>query len=310
VGITYLQAVIIGALQGVTELFPISSLGHSVLLPAWIGGSWQHLVTQSSQANSEGSAYLTFIVAVHVGTAIALLLYYLRAWIRIIGSLITSIRTRSITTPTQRLAWLIVVATIPAGALGLALEHSFRTLFAKPLAAAAFLTVNGVILLVAERLRRRLPEPEHEARAGETLETERELDRAATEDSLVTTRVSFKDAVAVGVAQTAALLAGISRSGITMTAGLLRGLDYETAMNFGFLLATPIIFAAGFLKLPTLAHHSAAGIRGPAVVGAVVAFAAALLAVRFLSRWFKTRTFTPFGVYCLLVGVASIARFA
>jgi undecaprenyl-diphosphatase len=309
-GITYLQAIIIGALQGVTELFPISSLGHSVLLPAWIGGSWQHLVTQQSQANSSSSPYLTFIVAVHVGTAIALLLYYARAWIRIIGALITSIRTRSITTPTQRLAWLIVIATIPAGILGLALEHELRTLFSKPLAAAIFLTINGVILLVAERLRRRLPEPEHGVRPGHSPEDERELDRAATEDSLVTTRVSFKDAVAVGVAQTTALLAGISRSGITMTAGLLRGLDYETALNFGFLLATPIIFAAGFLKLPSLAHADAAGIRGPALVGALVAFAAALVAVRFLTRWFKTRTFTPFGIYCLVVGLASVVRFA
>jgi undecaprenyl-diphosphatase len=308
--LSYLQAVVIGGMQGVTELFPVSSLGHSVLVPAWIGGSWAHLVTEQSTKASESSPYLSFIVAVHCGTALALLLYYVRAWVRIIAGLLSSIRTRSITSPTQRLGWLIVVATIPTGILGLALEHSLRVLFAKPLAAAVFLTINGVVLLVAERVRRRMREPEHLVRPGQSAETERELDREAATESLVTTHVSFRDAVAVGVAQTLALLAGISRSGITMTAGLLRGLDYETALNFGFLLATPIIFAAGILKLPTLAHPAAAGIRGPTIVGTVVAFGAALVTVRFLTRWFTTRTFTPFGIYCIVAGLASIVRFA
>jgi len=152
--LTYLQAVVIGALQGVTELFPISSLGHSVLVPAVIGGSWNHLVTETSTANSEGSPYLTFVVALHVATAIALLVFYRQDWIRIIGAFFQTLRTRQVQTSSERLAWLIVIATIPVGITGLALEHTFRTLFARPLAAAIFLTLNGIILLAGERLRR------------------------------------------------------------------------------------------------------------------------------------------------------------
>lgn len=308
--LTYLQAVVIGGLQGVTELFPVSSLGHSVLVPAWVGGDWQHLVTEQSTSASEASPYLAFIVAVHCATALALLAFYWRAWVRIIGGLLTSVRTRSVTTPTQRLGWLIVIATIPTGILGLALEHSLRVLFAKPLAAAVFLTVNGLVLLAGELVRRRRPEPDFAARPGLTVDDERELDRVAAGESVLTTRLGVKDAVAVGVAQTFALLAGISRSGITMVAGLVRGLDHETAVNFSFLLATPIIFAAGVLKLPSLGHPAAAGIRGPTLAGAAVAFVAALAAVRFLTRYFERRSLYPFAAYCLVAGAVSIVHFA
>ncbi len=308
--LSYLQAIVIGALQGVTELFPVSSLGHSVLVPAWLGGDWQHLVTEQSTKVSERSPYLAFIVALHCATALALLVFSWRAWVRIIGGLLTSIRTRSVTTPTQRLGWLIVAATIPTGILGLALEHPLRLLFAKPLAAAIFLTINGVILFAGEQIRRRRREPDFEARAGHTRDEERELDREAAEDSLVTTRLGIRDAIVIGISQTLALLAGISRSGITMVAGLVRGLDHETAINFSFLLATPIIFAAGVLKLPDLANPAAASIRGPAIVGALAAFVAALLSVRFLTRYFERRSLYPFAAYCLVAGIASIFMFA
>jgi undecaprenyl-diphosphatase len=183
-------------------------------------------------------------------------------------------------------------------------------LFAKPLAAAVFLTVNGLILFVGEQVRRRRREQDFVARPGLTRDEERDLDRVAAEESLVTTQVSIRDAVLIGLAQTLALLAGISRSGITMVAGLVRGLDHETAVNFSFLLATPIIFAAGVLKLPNLAAPAAAGIRGPALAGAAAAFIAALISVRFLTRYFETRRLHPFAVYCLVAGVASIIRFA
>ncbi|MDX6246009.1 MAG: undecaprenyl-diphosphatase, partial [Frankiales bacterium] len=158
--ITYLQATLIGLLQGVTELFPVSSLGHSVLVPAFIGGSWEHLVTESSSGDSGTSPYLAFIVALHCATALALLLFFRNDWVRIIRGFLRSLRPsiaarRIVTADTdERLAWLIVVATIPVGITGLALEHTFRTLFAKPLAAAIFLTINGLILLAGERLRR------------------------------------------------------------------------------------------------------------------------------------------------------------
>src|SRR5919206_4885331 len=152
---SYLQAIVIALVQGVTELFPVSSLGHSVLVPAWMGGSWNSLVTQSATPNSESAPYLAFIVALHVATALALLVFYRSDWIQFIAAFFRTLRTRRVTTSTERLAWLIVIATIPVGATGLALEHTFRTLFAKPLAAAVFLTINGVILLAGKRLRRR-----------------------------------------------------------------------------------------------------------------------------------------------------------
>src|SRR4051794_18658247 len=152
--ISYLQSAVIGLLQGATELFPISSLGHSVLVPALIGGSWQHLVTESATGTSEQSPYLAFIVALHVATAIALLIFFRADWVRLIRAFVTTLRTRTVETSAERLAWLIIVATVPVGLTGLLLEHTFRTLFAKPLAAAIFLTINGVILLAGERLRR------------------------------------------------------------------------------------------------------------------------------------------------------------
>ena len=163
---TYLQAVVIALIQGVTELFPISSLGHSVLVPAWFGGSWQSLVTQSSEANSESSFYLAYIVALHCATALALLWFFRADWVRIIrgflrslpASVRLSIRARrprlSVQDKDERLAWMIIFATIPVGLTGILLEHAFRTLFAKPLAAATFLFINGLILLGAEALRR------------------------------------------------------------------------------------------------------------------------------------------------------------
>src|SRR5436305_2217876 len=148
--ISYFQAIVIGLLQGVTELFPISSLGHSVLLPAWLG--WDNLVKAQS---ADESFYLAFVVALHVATAIALLVYFRDDWVRIIGGFFSTLKTRRIETPDERMAWLLVVATIPAGITGLALEHTLRTVFAKPVAAAVFLTLNGLVLLAGERYRRR-----------------------------------------------------------------------------------------------------------------------------------------------------------
>lgn len=307
--LSYVQAVVIGLLQGVTELFPVSSLGHSVLVPALIGGSWQHLVTESATVSSEQSPYLAFIVALHVATAAALLIFFWRDWLRIIGGFFRSIRSRSITTSDERLAWLIIVATIPVGLTGLLLEHTFRTLFAKPLAAAAFLTLNGVILLAAERLRRRaetrVPDDPGSVDApvaagpGAVRTRHRRLERLA-----------YREAGVIGVFQVLALFAGISRSGVTMAAGLLRGLDHEDAARFSFLLATPVILAAGVLKLPSLAGPAGADIHGQVVIGAVVAGAAAYLSVRFLTRYFTTRTLTPFAIYCLIAGALCTLRFA
>jgi undecaprenyl-diphosphatase len=295
--ISYFQAVVIGLLQGVTELFPVSSLGHSVLLPAWLG--WDSLVRGQS---ADKSFYLAFLVGLHMATALALLVYFRREWVRIIGGFLRSIRNRQIDGPDERLAWLLVVATIPVGVVGLAFEHALRTIFAKPLAAACFLTVNGVILLAGERFRRRAEVRElaiANPGSGPVTEEGRDLDT-----------LDFREAGVVGVAQTLALFAGISRSGITMVAGLARGLNHEDAARFSFLLATPIILAAGLYKLPELLGQSTSGIRGQVLVGSLVSAGAAYASVRFLVRYFTTRTLTPFGIYCLVAGGICIVRFA
>jgi undecaprenyl-diphosphatase len=313
--LSYLQAVFIGALQGVTELFPISSLGHSVLVPALFGGSWYHLVTESSTSNSEESPYLAFIVALHVATALALLVFFWRDWVRIIGGFLHTLRVRRIETSTERLAWLIVVTTVPVGITGLALEHTFRVLFAKPLFAVVFLTANGLILLGGERLRRRSEQREaardsYQATAAAPSPTGASRADIAAAHSRQLDTLAYREAAVIGLFQTLALLAGISRSGITMVAGLLRGLDHEDAAKFSFLLATPVILAAGVLKLPTLAGPAGNGIHGQVIAGVLAAGVAAYLSVRFLTRYFVTLTLTPFGIYCLVAGIACIIRFA
>jgi undecaprenyl-diphosphatase len=298
--LTFLQAIVIGALQGVTELFPVSSLGHAVLVPHWIGGSWAQVVGDESQGESP---YLAFIVVLHVATACALLVFFWREWIAIVRGLFRSIARRKIETVHERMAWLLIIATIPAGLTGLLLEHELRVVFAKPLAAAIFLTVNGFILFAGERLRRR----NVQVAEAETARRDRSGDEL---DAAVVTQVRPIDAGWIGLAQVLALLAGISRSGITMVAGLLRGLDHEQAVRFAFLLATPIILAAGLLKVPDFTGHLGDGIRGQALAGAGAAFIGALFATKFLTRYFQTNKLTPFAVYCLIFGVASIVRFA
>jgi undecaprenyl-diphosphatase len=339
---SYLQAIVIALVQGITELFPVSSLGHSVLVPAWLGGSWQTLVTQSAQSNSESSFYLAYIVALHVATALALLWFFRADWIRIIAgffrSLRRSVRERHFSAlgSDERLAWLIVLATIPVGLTGLLLEHTFRTVFAKPVAASVFLFINGLILLAGERFRRRSaavqaqagPTPSvHMPIAGGSPDPDEDPDRgvlhagargsrsldeltSAYESDVRISRISYRDGIFVGSLQILALLAGISRSGVTMVGGLWRGLDHEDAARFAFLLATPVILAAGVLKLPSLAGHAGAHIHGQVAVGFVVTGVTAYISVRWLVRYFKTRTLTPFAIYCLAVGFASIVRFA
>ena len=282
-------------------MFPISSLGHSILVPAWIGGNWSRLVTDQS---SPESAYLAFIVGLHVATALALLVLFRRDWVGIVKGFFASLRNRRIVTAYERMAWLLVLSTIPAGLTGLLLEHQLRVVFAKPLAAAVFLTINGLILLSGEWLRRRSlahpPAPVARPEAGS----------APALDVAIAQHVSAPTAAVIGVLQTTALLAGISRSGITMVAGLMRGLTHEEAVRFSFLLATPIILAAGAYKVPDLIGPLGNGIRGQCLAGAVAAFVGALISAKFLQRWFRTRTLTPFAIYCLVAGAISIVHFA
>jgi undecaprenyl-diphosphatase len=292
--ITYFQAVVIGLLQGVTELFPISSLGHAVILPKLFG--WN--------LNQKEPYYLAFLVATHLATAIVLFLFFLREWIRILRGLGRSLRDRQIAPgdADARLAWLLIVGTIPAGMLGLLFEHQLRSLFANPTAAAVFLMINGVILFAAELLRRRAPgAPE---RAEELAQSDEAATGPEAEKRLAT--LGYREAVAVGSAQAAALFPGISRSGVTMGGSLFVGLTHEDAARYAFLLATPIIGAAALLKLPDLFGPDGAGVRGPALAGALCAGVAAWASVKFLMRYFETNRLTPFAVYCLLAGFGAL----
>jgi len=295
--LSYFQAIIMGLTQGITELFPVSSLGHSVLLPALLG--WHNLV--NSQSASE-SCLIAFIVGLHVGTALGLLVYYRKTWIALfrgLGRQLAGVRGAGVsslwhlnepdTDPNYRLLFVLAVATVPVGIVGLLLEHKLRVLFAKPLAAAIFLTINGVILLVGERLRRN---------------SSRHVQFKTLE------RLSPRGAFAIGCSQIFALFAGISRSGISMVAGLMDGLDHEESANFAFLLATPVILLAGVLKLPDLMGPLGDGVRYQTLVGALCAMVTALISVIFLTKWFTTKTLIPFGIYSLVAGLLCVIRFA
>ncbi|OBG76946.1 MULTISPECIES: undecaprenyl-diphosphate phosphatase [unclassified Mycobacterium] len=297
--LSYVEAVVVGAFQGVTELFPVSSLGHAVLVPALVGGRWAADLSVSAPK----SPYLAFIVGLHVATAAALLVFFWRDWVRILSGFVSSVRHRRVQNADERLAWLIVAGTIPVGLAGLLLEQLFRTTLGKPVPAAAFLLVNGVALYVGEVLRRRVaPAAEPAARpAGEPSDDAGE----AADHRLA--ELPLRRGVLIGAAQILALLPGISRSGITIVAGLWRGLSHEDAARFSFLLATPIILAAGVYKIPELFGPLSQGIQGQVLAGSVASFVCAYLAVRFLTRYFETRTLTPFAIYCALAGGGSLA---
>src|SRR5450631_3204911 len=402
--LTYLEAVIVGLFQGVTELFPVSSLGHSVLIPALVGGSW----AQDLSVTRAGSPYLAFIVGLHVATAIAMIIYFWRDWLRIVVGFCTSITHRRIETVDQKLAWMIVLATIPVGIVGALLQHTVQDTFAKPVLTAVFLAVNGLILFGGERLRRRelatarprpvaqetwvagshnptlardsrrmapegydrpraydqreandqreahdqpgayeragaydqpgayaSPGPDEQTGAYDrpgAYEREQEPGRAgrprtqlagrhsagqrairqqevndAMEADARLTQVGYLRGVLLGALQIFALLPGISRDGVVMVGGMARGLSRQDAARFSFLLAAPVILAAGALKLPELTGAGGDGIRGQVLVGSIVSGVAAFLALRFLMRYFQdqTRTLMPFAIYCLVVGIGS-----
>ena len=272
---------VLGLLQGVSELFPVSSLGHSVILPRLLG--WN--------IHQNDPYFLTFLVATHLATAIVLLGFFWRDWVRIVRGLGRSLREREIAPDDvdAKLGWLLVVGTIPAGILGLLLEHKLRHIFASPRSAAFFLILNGFLLYGAELLRRRAPQTDRD------------------DDARIARQVGWRGAFLVGAAQAIALVPGFSRSGATMGGGLIVGLSHKDAARFAFLLATPIIGAAAVLKLPELFGHQGNGVRGQALVGALCSAVTAYLAVRFLMRFFETNRLTPFAVYCVLAAGAALA---
>jgi undecaprenyl-diphosphatase len=342
--INYLEAIVIGALQGVSELFPVSSLGHSVLLPALVGGRW---ASDLSMAGKD-SPYLAVLVAMHVATALGLVVFFWRDWVRLIGALWRSIRRRRIVTLEERLVWLLLLGTIPVGLAGLALESAVRGALGRPIPAAVFLALNGLVLYLAERRRSAslrqagaagglmrhgeadpdaptqviarvdpdgrapaTPAGAADVSAQETVVMARVGQSAPEiESDRRLSRLSVREAVLIGAAQSLALLPGISRSGITIVAGLLRGLRHDDAARFAFLLSTPVILAAGVYKLPSLLAPRYHAVLGPALVGSLMAGVGAYLSVRFLTSYFQTRTLTPFAIYCAVAGVGSLIYLA
>ena len=422
--LTYAEAMVVGLFQGVTELFPVSSLGHSVIIPALVGGSW----AQDLSVTAPDSPYLAFIVGLHVATAIAMIIYFWRDWVRIIGGFLTSIRDRRVETVDQRLAWMIILGTIPVGIVGALLQHTVQKTFAKPVLAAIFLAINGLILFGGERLRRRqvaaaegvaddpdygdydsyqghgdpalarggdpryggqyggpgydapgydapgydetrvdiptyrAPGPDEtridgprrddqpgarpqyneggwyedqggsdQSRGGQGAGSQQppagsrpagsrhsapvQGQRAAKQQEAAEgvaadrrlVQLGYGRAILLGSLQILALLPGISRDGIVMVGGMLRGLPRQDAARFSFLLSAPVIFAAGALKLPDLMGPDGAGIRGQVLAGSIVSGIGAYLALRFLVRYLSdpSRTLTPFAIYCLVVGIGS-----
>lgn len=271
------QAIILGILQGIAELFPISSLGQSVILPRILG--WT--------INSRDNTFLIFLVGTHFATATVLFLFFRKDWFKIIRAVLTSIKEREIKGNEARLGWLLIVATIPAGILGLLFEDQIRSIFISAQSAAFFLILNGFLLLGAEYLRRK------------------SLSRQKIQNLNAISNLSWNRGTFIGTAQAFALVPGFSRTGASMAGGLLSGLSHEDAARFSFLLATPIIGAAAVLKLPELLSPDNRGILMPTFVGAVFAGIFAYLSVKFLTKYFQTEKLTPFAYYCLIVGVTA-----
>jgi undecaprenyl-diphosphatase len=279
---TYIQAIILGGLQGVTELFPISSLGHSVILPHLLG--W-HI-------NQGDNGFLIFLVTTHLATALVLLGFFFNDWILICKGVLRSIKNRVIdpSDTYAKLAWLLVVASIPVGILGLLLEEKLKHLFASPFITAFFLIGNGIMLCSIESYKKK----------NRTV-----VLKENSEDRTIA-QLTWKQSIQVGLAQCLALIPGFSRTGATLGGGLLTGLPHESAARFSFLLATPIIFAAALLKLPELLMQNVVIERGPLLLGFLVSGVAAYFSIRFLTRYFEHKTLTPFGIYCISAGSTSV----
>lgn len=278
---------IIGLIQGITELFPISSLGHAILIPAWLGGSFKNFISDENQT------YLLISIAMHLASSVALFLVFRKRWQNLILGSLSALKSRNFQNTQFKVLSYIIIATIPVGILGLAFDDYFQSIFGKPEFSSIFLTINGLILIGAERLSRR--DVTHEL-----LDSDAEIDH----------RVNVKSAVVIGFGQSLALFAGISRFGVTMSAGLLSKLNHSVASDFAFLLSLPVILGASIIKLPELFTTDANQLMGQIIAGSIVSFICTYISVTFLVRWFKTRTLYPFAIYCLIVGILSFVRFS
>ncbi len=277
---TLLQALIIAVVQGATELFPVSSLGHAVILPALL--NWHF--------DESATSFLPFLVVLHLGTVVALLLFFWRDWWELALALF-GFGPEELRPIFRRLIVMIIVATIPAVVVGGAFEKLLKHLFGTPAVAASFLIVNGIILFAAERLRRR------STRQGGGYDLD---------------QITGKDALIIGLWQCLALIPGISRSGSTMVGGLLRGLNHEASAHFSFLIATPIILGAAVLEVPKLVK-SGVGVTDISILAGVVSGVVAYLSVWILMRYFKKTEFQaldPFAYYCWAAGALTLVALA
>jgi len=279
--VTFAQALFMGLLQGASELFPVSSLGHAVLVPSLLHWSFRQ----------SDPSFLPFLVLLHLGTATALVVLYRHEWVEIVRGFFTAAVRGQMKTESERLAMLLLVGTIPAAVLGVFLESRIKSLFASPYEAAGFLVANGALMLGFEAVRRR--------RESGATRAEQEARFGAAE------RISFPAAAIVGACQALAFLPGISRSGITIGGGLVAGLRHEEAARFSFLLATPVILGAGLIEVPQL---FARGVPvGEYALAAVLAAIAAYASARFLLRYFRSGRLDPYGWYCIVAGLAGLA---
>jgi undecaprenyl-diphosphatase len=303
--IDVIKAAIISVLQGVSELFPVSSLGHAVLVPRLL--HWN--------INEQSSSWLAFLVALHVGTAVSLLIYFREDWIHVFGAFVSSVQQGRIgTSHDERLAWMVVLGTIPAGFVGLVLEHPLRAFFASPRSAAVFLVTNGIIMYVGEHLIQRQQTTSEPVTVAIAVGTRGASARPLSGSHPVPegryrdiTELSWRDATVVGLAQIGALFPGISRSGVTIVAGLAAGLTHQAAARYTFLLATPLIGAAGALEIPTLFEPAGRSVLGYALMGMVLAGISAYISIRFLMRYFEFGRLYPYAYYCVGAGLFSLA---
>src|SRR5947199_5231186 len=275
------QALFMGLLQGASELFPVSSLGHAVLVPSLLHWSFKQ----------SDPSFVPFLVLLHLGTATALLVLYRQQWVALVRGFFTAAIAGRIRNDSERLAMLLLVGTIPAAVLGVFLESRIKSLFASPYVAAGFLVVNGLLMLGFEVVRRR-----HE-KGGSRVEQESQFANAE--------RISFRAAALVGACQALAFLPGISRSGVTIGGGLLAGLRHQEAARFSFLLATPVILGAGLVELPELCKSGVPVLEY--VAAAVLSGIAAYASARFLLRYFRSGRLDPYGWYCIGAGLAGLA---
>ena len=280
--LTLFQAIFLGILQGVSELFPISSLGHIIIV--------KHLLHWHFNANNKN--FLSFVVALHLATALALVIYFWAEWKKVLAADLGSIRRgKLVYDQNSKFAWLLVAGTLVVGVVGLAFEKKFKLFFDDPSyywMVCGFLILNGGVMFLGDYMKK-LAEK-----------------RAAARQQKHAEDLTFPQGAAVGAAQTLALFPGISRSGVAIVGGVLAGLTYEEACRFAFMLATPVIGAAALLKVPALFKPEAREILHLTIPAAIAAGISAYLSTKFLMKYFETRRLTPFAIYCVVLGIIAL----